>query len=533
MSHAVSQSRGSAVEADRAAARPRNRVTLFILALWIAFLARGAFHAVVAPMWDGFDEPGHLAYVAFIADHGRPPNFVENSFPTTYVEANKHLPSTVGVGAPPFKEWRAMTADQRAHHRAMAAKITTERAASDSYISGNYERQQGPLFYYLATPAYLLVESLPLPKILVAMRLYCVLLASLTIPLAARLLRLLAGRRGVLIGLPIVALLPNTPFAVFRVSNEALTWPLLAAIAVELVLAGVRRRDPLRLGILISAGIFTKLTLLPVFGAAMLAMIAARRSRRIVAAAAIPLVAALALMAWNKIESGTITGLVQETGLRPTTMDDVGKAIDRMRSLPLLRQSLKHHAWSGGWGFVMPPDRVYAVAAAILITAILAAVIAIRLRKRHVRAFRRAKLLIITFALLAGALVFHMFTGAIAAVKSPDFPTIGAEGWFFDMIRPIEAGLLAILFAAAIPARRTRFASQLIIMLIVFADLAGTTILMLPRWAGLDAGANVAAAFRGAIEAAPLQRFAALPLAFALLYFASNLTAAISARVKN
>lgn len=505
----------------------------FILALWLAFVARGAFHAVVAPMWDGFDEPGHLAYVAFVADHGRPPNFVEKSFPTTYVEANKHLPSTVGVGAPTFKEWRAMTPEQRAEHRALAAKITTETAASDSYISGNYERQQGPLFYYLAAPAYLLVESLPLPKILVVMRLFCVLLASLTIPLAARLLRLLAGRRGVLIGLPIVALLPNTPFAVFRVSNEALTWPLLAAIAVELVLVSVRRRDPLPLGILISAGIYTKLTLLPVFGTAMLAMIAARRSRRIVAAVAIPLVAALALMAWNKAESGTITGLVQETGKRVTTMDDVAKALDRMRSLPLARQTLKHHAWSGGWGFVMPSDRVYAIASAILLASILAAALAVWLRKQHVRRFRRAKLLILTFVLLAGALAFHMFTGAIAAVKSPDFPTIGAEGWFFDMARPIEAGLLAILFTAAIPARRTRLASQLLIAVLAAVDVAGTTTLMLPRWAGLDAGANVVYAFRGAVEAAPLQRFPGLPLAFAIVWLAALIGAALNARVKS
>ena len=96
-----------------------------------------------------------------------------------------------------------------------------------------------------------------------------------------------------------------------------------------LALPDLRHRDPLRLGILISAGIWTKLTLLPTYVAAMFAMIAARRSRRIVAAAVIPLVAAIVLVTWNRFESGTFSGLVQEVGTRPTTMDDVSKAIRR------------------------------------------------------------------------------------------------------------------------------------------------------------------------------------------------------------
>lgn len=38
-----------------------------ILMVWIFFLARGAFYSVAVPMWEGFDEYAHFAYVQHVA----------------------------------------------------------------------------------------------------------------------------------------------------------------------------------------------------------------------------------------------------------------------------------------------------------------------------------------------------------------------------------------------------------------------------------------------------------------------------------
>lgn len=212
----------------------RNRI-LFITALWIAFLCVGIFHALVAPMWDGFDEPGHLAYILFIADHGRPPGFSELSFPKFFVDANRYLPSAVGHGAPTFVEWRAMSSDQRDRSRAIADQLAQNPNRYRTYISSNYERQQGPVFYFLAAVPGHFLRDLPLPKLLVSMRLFCVFLASIAVPISAAVLLRIGDDAALAIGLPVVALAPNTLFAFDRVSNESLVFPLMAGITFALV----------------------------------------------------------------------------------------------------------------------------------------------------------------------------------------------------------------------------------------------------------------------------------------------------------
>ena len=38
-------------------------------------------------------------------------------------------------------------------------------------------------------------------------------------------------------------------------------------------------------------------------------------------------------------------------------------------------------------------------------------------------------------------MIYHGVTGAIASLHTPGFPDIGAEGWYLDLIRPIEVAL--------------------------------------------------------------------------------------------
>src|SRR5439155_12168930 len=162
--------------------------------------------------------------------------------------------------APGFREWRAMDRDTRARRRAGASGPVVSRP----YGGANYERQQAPLFYFLSAPVALLFRRASLPGLVVALRVWCVLLASLAVPLTARFLRLALPWRGVLFGLPLL-LLPNTLFFVFRVTNDALAFALAPALAVALLVVARRPapRRALALGLLAAAGLWTKLTLAP------------------------------------------------------------------------------------------------------------------------------------------------------------------------------------------------------------------------------------------------------------------------------
>jgi hypothetical protein len=50
---------------------PRQRTLLALL--WLAFLIRGFFYAAILPIWEGYDEPYHFAYIqCLIATHTTP-----------------------------------------------------------------------------------------------------------------------------------------------------------------------------------------------------------------------------------------------------------------------------------------------------------------------------------------------------------------------------------------------------------------------------------------------------------------------------
>ena len=116
-----------------------------VLALWIAFVARGTLQVLITPIWDGFDEPFHAAYAAFVAATGRLPAFSEPSFPSAYYAALPLLPSVVGSGAPDFRAWRRMPPEERTARREGAATVIAGPVPA-TYAHANYERQQPPLF---------------------------------------------------------------------------------------------------------------------------------------------------------------------------------------------------------------------------------------------------------------------------------------------------------------------------------------------------------------------------------------------------
>ena len=47
-----------------------SHLPLAVLSLAVLlFLSRGFLHVLVVPMWEGFDEPFHYAYLQYIAEH--------------------------------------------------------------------------------------------------------------------------------------------------------------------------------------------------------------------------------------------------------------------------------------------------------------------------------------------------------------------------------------------------------------------------------------------------------------------------------
>jgi hypothetical protein len=419
--------------------------------------------------------------------------------------------------APRFDAWRRLDPERRVAHRADAGRVGSGVASALPYSHENYERQQPPLFYLAAAPSARLLAGASLPAFLVGLRLFCVLLGSLVVPLTARLARLLLPARGVFFALPVVALAPNTLFFLDRVTNDALAWPLLAATAGALVLAARRPGRPsgfVALGLLVAAGVWTKMTLLSTLPAALVAVLLARRRRdgrglgRALAGVGLPALLCAPLLVWNAAASGDWSGVTYAVpGGRPGVLAALAE-LARVDLPFFLREWVRNHLWAGGWGFLRPPDAVYSFLAVLLLAAAAAAVLAARARGRAIFAGGRWTSLGALVLFFAASMLLHVLSAAAAGRALGGPPVAGGEGWYFDVLRPIEAAAAAAMLCAALPAGRTRAAAAALCGGLLAADAAGTFGLLLPRWAGLEAAgwspAAIWQAASGSREAAPL-----------------------------
>jgi hypothetical protein len=516
----------------------RRRYAAFISILWLAFVARGAFQAVVAPMWDGFDEPFHVAYVDFVARHGRPPGFLEKSFPAYYYRALWALPSFIGHGAPGFPAWRDLTAAERAARRDSAAILARPGPGGPVYVHNNYERQQPPLFYYVAAPVAWLFRNATLPERVVALRLFGVFLSSLVVPISAWLFRLLLPARGLFFALPIAALLPNTLFFVDHVTNDALAWPVMASFCFAAVLAARRPERTLRflaVGLLAAAAVWTKLTLLPVLPAALAAVLLARRrhdgragwTRKFFAAFGTPVALLVPLFLWNHISSGTWTGIIYEIQTPGVGAAAYLAALPHFHPWDFIWPWVTMHLWSGGWAFVGPRPAVYRLVVAALAALGGALALSAWRRKSGLAGWRRMTPLVVFALFFLLAMFFHALSCVVVGLALHTGPAAGGEGWYFDVLRPIEAALAGSLLCAGIGPRHWRATAASLIGAIVLADLAGTFGDLLPHWAGLAGGLSSAGrpllpaigkVFRGAVVASPVGVPPALAAALLGLY---------------
>jgi hypothetical protein len=98
-----------------------------VLVAWLAFLVRGVFYCVEQPIWEGFDEWAHFAYVEHLAMTGSIP------------ERTDEVPADV------------------------SASIRTVRMprgqANDAGSYTQYEAQQPPLYYCLMAVPYRLASG--------------------------------------------------------------------------------------------------------------------------------------------------------------------------------------------------------------------------------------------------------------------------------------------------------------------------------------------------------------------------------------
>ncbi len=206
---------------------PRFHSPLFLIIL-VTYLAAGVLYAVLTPRWQAPDEPAHYNYVRALV---RQPGFPELT--------------------------------PRCYNQAYLEELLARRFPPDLSLDNLcYEFYQPPLYYLLATPAYIVGRGA-----LLGLRLFSVMLGAGVVTLAFAISRTIFPQsRTIVFGtMAFVAFVPMHVAILASVNNDALAELIVAGILLLLVRRLVRTeaasaQQDILLGLFLGLGLLTKLT---------------------------------------------------------------------------------------------------------------------------------------------------------------------------------------------------------------------------------------------------------------------------------
>ena len=204
----------------------------------VIFLVRGMFVLSVLPPFEGWDEYQHLAYIAFLVEHGRDPVLKESRVPRSlyptivaYPQARFAVDQVGHLGALSYKDfWKA---------------DAPPAVARDAPSLPLYQAQHAPFYYRLMTPVFRMLWNAQTPlRLITALRLINVLFGAAAVLVAGLAIgRLVPGPARYVIVL-LIALQPLFLVNCARVGSDALS-VLLGTIVVSGIVLYIPRRAAL------------------------------------------------------------------------------------------------------------------------------------------------------------------------------------------------------------------------------------------------------------------------------------------------
>jgi hypothetical protein len=322
---------------------------------------QSALYSCALPLWEGFDEPFHYAYVESILFRHEFPVLNrttisrEISRSLVSVPTSRLLSASVPGGSS-FEQWAKMPQRQR-HAR---EELLSQIGASDRSTPGgtlNYEAQQAPLTYLLLAPFDYVLGAYSLRTRILFLRLIVSVSAALVMYFGLRKLSHLVQLDEPLQTAAIFFILQVQMLwaSIAHVGNDALAVPLTLWFCVAL---GRTRDEPtakhaLEASALLCAGLLTKayfLTFVPAFlGLLIVEMARQKLAVRAVVEACAMVVVAAPWYVRNLWLYGSLEGTQQ--GAKGIGF---GQAVTAVGHIPWLRSTYEFAHWSlwtGNWSF--------------------------------------------------------------------------------------------------------------------------------------------------------------------------------------
>ncbi len=361
-------------------ARTLPRWSLPVVGLiWLCFLARGAFYCSFLPLWEGYDEWAHFAYIERLVTSGR--LLVDRAEPvSSEVRASLELapvPWEMRGDGPPFltedRYWQLPPEERAERQRRLRAIPPGWSRETSPSGPPAYEALQAPLYYWLLSLPYRAASSVPLADRVFLLRYISLAIASLAVPLVfLTAWRILRSAELALGTAALLTAMPGLMVDVCRVGNECLGVVLysgLILVSLDLTEDAIHRRTGVLAGVALGLGLLTKayfLTAVPALALLYAWRIRKAKDRPAVLRHAIATFAiALAIGGWwygyNRVTTGTWSGLGESVVLRAYTWRQFLEGalhVDWRRAIDSI---LVSHIWFGGWSSLTVRSWMYHV----------------------------------------------------------------------------------------------------------------------------------------------------------------------------
>jgi len=486
-----------------------------LLLIWVCFVLRGVFYSAMFPIWEGYDEAFHFAYLQQLINNQTVPD-VRTPFPRELLQSLHVLPLPWRLSQerlpPPFFShedyWKLPQVErERLQKQFREMPLSWSRENSAETGISNYETQQMPLYYLLFYLPLKFMSGLSLASRVFLLRILNILLASCFVPIGYLVaLRALNNKNLALSVLVFVTALPELFVDLARVGNESLAL-LIYTVAIYFALKIVEGPQNLKyfpwLGITSGLGLLTKayfLTALP----ALLLIVSwcywqwPREKRRLIKDAALA-AAALCIIAgpwyWRvHTLTGSWSGVTDDIAVRSISRWQMLAQVPHVNWVSGIVSILLSHVWFGAWSFLKFSRPVYLFFGLIILLAVLGIcrVVLLRLRKNSPdedsRAIESGKLLVLLsfyaffwLGLIYDILLIYIHLGISAST-----------GWYMYCLIVPEAILLYLGLSAVVTKKIRSWILPSLTSLFVLLDLYGLHFLLVPYYTGVisHAGQN-------------------------------------------
>ena len=481
-----------------------------LLLIWICFVVRGLFYSAMFPIWEGYDEPFHLAYIQELIHNRAVPGpatpisrEVQQSLhvlPLPWTISQDQLPPPILVHD---DYWKLEPAERRRLEEEFRAMPLGWQQEDANESIGNYEAQQTPLYYLLFYFPVQWMSGFSLAIRVFFLRILNILLASLVVPLGYLVARGVLKSSGLaLAAVALIAVLPELFVDLARVGNEGLAlvlYTLALYFAVKAVEGSENFKNFLWLGITLALGLLTKayfLTALP----ALFVLAAAcfwrwpghRKSlvtNALLAGAAIAVIAGPWYWRVHKL-TGSWSGISYDAALHSMSRWHMLAEVRHVNWAGGMISILLSHVWFGGWSFLKFPRVVYLFFGAIILASVagMCRVLLVKVRGKNEEAesgdWRRADsggLGAVTafYAFFWLGLIYDLLITYVATGYS------ASTGWYMYALIVAEIILFYFGLSAVMPRSFRSWILPALTALFALLDLSGMHFYMIPYYCGV------------------------------------------------